>query len=185
MPGTVDHRRRADAPKNAPVGRLVQMLGEGPRLPSRPRPLVRDLSSAEICRLYEVNRAVIDRSLKILRNNPERNGIAQFPQIWPAKGDGPPPEILSPAKLVRMTGDLFLHIANQSGSSDFIRRTLNANQQLRYVRLCECALIDFPEEELAYLCHLYRRNHIKELRHAVAEYHVTRFKIIPRLMKIL
>lgn len=143
------------------------------------------LSSSEICELYELNEVLVEESLKVPQKNFRLTGIVQFSRIFSITNSKLPSEKLSPEKLAQMTNDFFIHLVTQSGRSDLIQVALNVNDRLNYVRFCEHTLIDFPKEELGYLCHLYHRKYIKELCQAVKEYHMTRFKLIPRLMEIL
>ena len=142
-------------------------------------------SSSEICTLYEANSTLLDRSLELLQNHPDLKETLLFPRIYGVGHDAAELKDLSPRKLVQITYDLFMHIVKQSGQVELIQTAISINEKLKYIRLCEYALIRFPEEELGYLCHLYRRKHIKELRRAVKEYHNSRFRVIPSLMEIL
>lgn len=142
----------------------------------------KNLSSSEICTLYEQNKIILEWSLDRLHQDLERQDIVQLPHFF---SDLSSRDVMSPKALTQITRDLFLHIVNRSGTPDLLRAAVNINERLNYIRLCECTLITFPEEELSYLCHLYHRKYIKQLRRAVTEYHLTRFKLIPRLMAIL
>ncbi|PHZ83563.1 hypothetical protein [Paremcibacter congregatus] len=150
----------------------------------------RHFSNVEVCTLYEENKVLLDRSLEILEAHDVANGVVQYPQLFVAREDkaekaGATGGPLSQKDLVRITGELFLHIVTQAGRSDFTEMVVMINQRLSYIRLCECTLIEAVDEEVAHLCHLYHRNEIGKLRDAVAQYHLTRFKTIPRLMAVL
>ncbi len=144
---------------------------------------MKSLLESEIRDLYEINQVLLDWSVLAVKNDQLRGGDIRFPEMSLFIDKLLQPGQLSPKCLVRITDDLFAHLATQSGNSEINLRVRNISDRLHYIRLCECEMIDNPVEQLLPLCQLYDARKYDELRQAIRAYHDERLGMLQSVIK--
>lgn len=136
-------------------------------------------SEIETRALYELNLTLLTYALKVAKRRPplpksEKHNAATVLQAR---------DELKAAPLARLSGDIFLHLAAQSGNSEIIHIVQNVNDRLFYIRCLECELVDGTIDELSRLQRLHMVGEFGELTKAVATYHRRRRHLLPALIK--
>ena len=136
---------------------LTRLCGEGlVEMTDREGFYVRPISETEIRELYEFNLLLLQYSLGL--NGNMRIPPKKFPnRLRVVKGTEPPPPPCV-STIVRITDDLFAHIAGQSGNSQIVRIVWSINDRLHHVRMRECEVLESPADHVLELCRFYYQN---------------------------
>ena len=141
---------------------------------------MKSLLESEIRDLYEINQVLLDWSVLAVKNDHLRGGDIRFPEMTLFIDKLMQPGQHNPKCLVKITDDLFAHLATQSGNSEINLRVRNISDRLHYIRLCECEMVENPVEQLLPLCQLYDNRNYDELRDAIRAYHDERLGLFAK-----
>lgn len=142
-------------------------------------------SYKEVCNQYELVMVLLGYAIDLLQNTQLSAAGVNSRGPHSTAPDNRLPAMPSPKILAQLTGDLFESVARQAGNEGIINLIKKTNDQLFYVRLCECTLLEGVEHELAVLCDLYTKNNFGKFWTFLVKYHARRFKILPEIMALL
>jgi DNA-binding FadR family transcriptional regulator len=145
----------------------------------------KSISETEVRDLLELNNLLLNLSLECASKTHTITTMVE-PPLFPSSPDiQKSPQEPSAAFHAATTGDLYTHIATQSGNNRIIHDINNISDQLYYLRLREYELIKNTKEELSQLCLLYHQLKFTNLQGALKRFHDKRSKQLPYLIKSL
>lgn len=144
---------------------------------------MKDLREPELRDLYELNSVLLDWSIARIANNCAEGVEHHFPEISTI-GD----KLMQQAYpyhryLVKSSGNLFADMARKSGNNEVNLRVRSINDKLYYIRCCEFEMQHESKEQVLTIFQLYRNDQYQELRTALLDYHDTRLKLLPSILR--
>ena len=143
---------------------------------------IKEISESEVRDLYSLQGLLLAWSLGHLERGGRVPGFLKPPDLLSSAGES---SEFSSKLTVRLTNELFIHIARQTGNADVVHLVRNINDRTYFVRRKDYEIFGEGEAELRRLCETYHQKNFARLRGDLEAYFRNRLDRLPELLRLL